>query len=177
MNDPKIYLPFSVLVVLSIVHLSLSVPAFSLTLHFPRFLYLSALLAIGTGVLVYYTFKNRFDFDNLYKLTASSVLFSFIIWLAAITFFNSHYATNYCETSSYKVVEYKGRYTSGLGKIDKKKVKANQWILSIVKDDKIERFVLNKDISRDNRVTIHLDLEFCKGLLGTEYLNLKQIPE
>ena len=76
-----------------------------------------------------------------------------------------------------EVVGYVGRYASGLGKIDKKKIKANQWILTIRKNDKNERFVLDVDISTENRVTKTLDLEFCKGLLGTEYLNLRQIPE
>lgn len=177
MNDPKIYLPISIIVVLSIVHLSLSVPSFSLIIHFPRFLYLSALLAILTGIVIYYSFKNKFDFDNLYKLTASSVLFSFIVLLAGITLINQVYTTKTCETSSYKVVGYKGRYTSGLGVMEKDKIKANQWIMSIVKNDEIETFVLDKDISKDNRVTIDLELQFCKGLLGTEFLNLEQIPE
>ena len=176
MNDPKIYIPFSVLMVASIVHLSLSVPSFSLIIHFPRFLYISVLLAILTGVVVYYKFKNRFDFDNIYKLTGSTVLFSFVILLAGITYFNMQYTTKNCYSSSYELVGYIGRYTSGLGKMEKDKIKANQWILSIIKDDKIERFVLDKDISTDNRVTKTMELEFCKGLLGTEYLNLAQIP-
>jgi hypothetical protein len=177
MNDPKVYLPFSLLIVWSIVHLSLSVPSFSMILHFPRFLYLSAVLAILTGLVVYYSYKNRFDFDNLYKLTGSTVLFSFVICLAAITFINMKYTTKNCNTSSYKLVGYKGRYTSGLGKLEKDKIKANQWILSILKNDKIETFVLDKDISTDNLVTKTMELEFCKGLLGTEYLNLAQIPK
>ena len=87
------------------------------------------------------------------------------------------YTTKNCYSTSYKVVGYKGRYTSGLGVMEKEKIKANQWILSIVKDDEIETFVLDQDISTDNLVTKTMDLEFCKGLLGTEYLNLAQIPK
>lgn len=176
MNNPKIYLPLSFLVVVSLVHLSLSVPTFSLIIHFPRLLFFAAVLSILTGLTIYYSYKKQFDFDNLYKLTASSILFSFVVWLAVITYLNIHYTTKNCYTSSYQVVGYKGRYTSGLGRMEKDEIKANQWILTILKDDKIETFVLDKDISTDNRVTNEMDFQFCKGVLGTEFLNLKQLP-
>lgn len=175
MNKPIFYLPFSFLVVLSIVHISLSIPSFSMILNFTRFLWLSAFLALGTAVFIYFKLRNTFDFDNLYKLTGSTVLFSFMMWVALITFCNAHYTTKNCNSSSYELVSYKGRYTSGLGKVGKGKLKANQWILAIIKDGKQERFVLDKDISNGETVTKTMNLQFCKGLLGTEYLNLEQI--
>ena len=144
-------------------------------LKFPRLLYLSALLSILSGGIAYLTYKNVFDTDNLYKLTGSMVLFSFVIWLTIITIYNKKYTTNNCETASYELVGYKGRYTSGMGKLDKEEFKANQWILTIIKENRKETFVLNKDISHDNLVTKTMDLQFCKGILGIEYLNVEQI--
>lgn len=175
MNKPIFYLPFSLLVVLSIVHLSISIPSFSLILNFTRFLWLSAFLALATAVFIYFKFKNKYDFDNLYKLTGSTVLFSFILWLALITFCSARYTTKNCNSSSYELISYTGRYTSGFGKVGKEKLKANQWIMAIIKEGKQERFVLNKDISDGETVTKRMELQFCKGLLGTEYLNLEQI--
>lgn len=177
MNKPIIYVPFSFLVIVSLVHISLSIPSFSLIIHFPRFLICSVILGLITGAIVYSVYRTRFDFDNLYKITASSVLFSFILWLAFITFFNGWYTTKTCVTSSYEVTGYVGRYTSGLGVTKKEELKENQWILSIIKEGKKERFVFDEDISTDNRVTKTMDLEFCKGLLGTEMLKLPQMED
>lgn len=116
------------------------------------------------------------DFDNLYVLTGSTVLFSFVIWFALIAFSNKQYTTNNCNITSYEVVGYKGRMASGYGKLEKGEIKANQWILTINKEGKKKTFVLDKDISRGKRVTNRMDLQFCKGLLGTEYLNIEQLP-
>ncbi len=63
---------------------------------------------------------------------------------------------------------------SGYGKLEKGEIKANQWILTIVKDNEKKTFVLDKDIAEGKNVTKSIDLQFCKGLLGTEYLNLEQ---
>lgn len=177
MNEAKIYVPFSILFFSCIVYLSLSVPTFNLIIHFIRFIFLSAFLGILLAGLVYFLCKNRFDSENLFSLTVLSAPIGFIVILSLFIFINGYYTTNSCYSSSYEVVDYVGRYASGLGNIEKKKIEANQWILTIRKNDKNERFVLDIDISTEDRVTKTMDLEFCKGLLGTEYLNLRQIPE
>lgn len=177
MNKPIVYLPFSLVVVLSIVYISLSIPSYSLMLKFPRLLYLSGILAILGAVFTYTSFKNKYDAENVYKLTGSALLFSFVVVLAIVTIVNKKFTTKNCSTASYEIVGYKGRYTSGMGKLDKEGLIANQWILTIFKNDVMKSFVLNKDISQDNSVTKTMDLQFCKGILGTEYLNLEQIPE
>lgn len=176
MNKAIIYLPISFLILISILYISLSVPSFSLTIHFSRLIYLSIFLSILTASIVYFKFKNTYDFENIYTLTGSTLACSFVLWFALILLINSQYTTKRCNISSYKIVGYTGRYTSGLGNIEKKKLKANQWILTIIKEEKEERFVLDKDISSDNRVTKMMDLQFCKGILGTEYLHIEQIP-
>jgi len=176
MNKPIVYLPISFLVILSILYISLSVPSFSLLLHFMRLIYLAIPLAIITGLIFYFKFKDRLDFDNLYVLVGSAVLFSFVIWFALITFCNRQYTTKNCNFTSYEVLSYKGRMASGYGKLEKGEIKANQWILTIMKDDKKKTFVLDKDITDGKTVTKSIDLLFCKGLLGTEYLNLEQYP-
>ena len=139
-----------------------------------RLIYLTIPLAIITGLIFYLKFKNSLDFDNLYVLVGSAVLFSFVIWFALITFCNREYTTKNCNLSSYEVIGYKGRMASGYGKLEKGEIRANQWILTIVKDDKKKTFVLDRDISNGKTVTNSIDLLFCKGLLGTEYLNLEQ---
>jgi len=175
MNKPIIYLPLSFSVILAIVYISLNVPSFSLLLHFTRLLYVSFGLTILTGVFVYFKYKSQLDFDNLYMLTGSTVLFSFVIWFALIALLNKNHATNNCEISSYELVSYKGRMASAYGKLEKEEIKANQWILTILKEGEAKTFVLNKDISDGERVTKTMDLQFCKGLLGTEFLNIEQI--
>lgn len=177
MNKPIVYLPLSFSVILAIVYISLNVPSFSLLLHFTRLLYVSIGLTILTGIYVYLKYKDQMDFENLYMLTGSTVLFSFVIWFALIALFNKNHATKHCEISSYELVSYKGRMASAYGKLEKDKIKANQWVLTILKEGKEKTFVLNKDISDGERVTKTMDLEFCKGLLGTEYLNIEQIPK
>lgn len=176
MNKPILYLPISFLVVVSIIYISLSVPSFSLLLNFSRLLYLALILSVISGFLVYYKFKKDLDFDNLYVLTGSTVLFSFVIWFALIAFINRQYTTNNCNVASYTVVGYKGRMASGYGKLDKGEIRANQWILTIMKENEKRTFVLNRDISNGKRVTNTMDLQFCKGLLDTEYLNVEQFP-
>lgn len=173
MNKAIIYLPFSFLVIISIAYLSLSVPSFSLTLNFTNLFYPAIALTIITTIWIYSKYKSKLDTENIYKLTASTVLFSFVIWFAFIVFCNRSYTTKKCEIASYKVVGYKGRMTSGYGKLKKGKIKANQWILTIVKNGKNETFVLNKDILSENPVTNRYELQFCKGLLNTEYLNIE----
>ena len=116
------------------------------------------------------------DFDNLYVLTGSTVLFSFVIWFAFIAFCNKQYTTKNCNITSYEVVGYKGRMASGYGKLEKGEIRANQWILTIMKGGEKKTFVIDKDISSGKRVTNTMDLQFCRGLLGTEYLNLEQLP-
>lgn len=177
MNKPSFYLPFSLIVVLSILYISLSVPSFSLMLHFVRLLYLAFALAVVTTIMIYFKFRNQLDFDNLYLLTGSTALFSFVVWFAFIALFNKMYTTNNCSRTSYEVVSYKGRMASGYGKLEKGKIKANQWILTIRKAGEEKTFVLNVNISTDNRVTKTMDLEFCKGFLGTEFLNIEQITK
>jgi len=176
MNKAIIYLPISFLILISIIYISLCVPSFSMTLHFSRLIYLSIGLTILTSIFVYLKFKKSYDFENLYTLIGLTIACSFVLWLASIILINRQYTPKYCNISSYEIVGYTGRYTSGLGNIEKGKVKANQWILTIIKDEKRETFVLNKDISTNRRVTKSMDLQFCKGLLGTEYLRIEQIP-
>lgn len=146
-------------------------------LHFPRLLFLSVGLAVTTGALLYFVYRTKYDFDNLYLLVSLSTLCSFVLFLAIITFFNQKYATFHCNTASYSCVGYKGRYTSGLGAMNKDEIKANQWILTIIKDGSQERFVLDKDISTNNQVTKTMNLQFCKGILGTEILHIEQIQD
>jgi len=174
MNKPIFYIPFSISVLLSILYISLSVPSYSLLLHFLRLVYVAVPLAIITGILFYLKFKGKMDFDNLYVLVGSSVLFSFIVWFALLSFFNAQYATNNCNYSSYQVLGYKGRMASGYGKLKKEEIKANQWVLTILKDDVQKTFVLDRDITGGSDVTNTMELQFCKGLLGTEYLNIEQ---
>jgi len=175
MNKPYIYLPLSFLVILSIVYISLSVPSFSLILHFTRLLYPAGGLAILTALVIYFRFRQKMDGENLYMLTGSSLLFSFVMWFAFVAFCNWQSTTKNCEISSYEVISYKGRMASGYGKLEKGQIKANQWILTIRKAGEQKTFVIDKDISHGNRVTNSMDLQFCKGLLGTEYLNVKQL--
>ncbi len=176
MNKPIIYLPISFLVILCILYISLSVPSFNLLLHFFRLIYLAIPLSLITAIIVYFRFKDNLDFDNLYVMTGSTVLFSFVTWFALIAFCNREYATKNCNIASYEVIGYKGRMVSGYGKLEKGEIKANQWILTIMIEGEKKFFVLDQDIFDGNQVTNTMDLRFCKGLLGTEYLNLEQLP-
>ena len=140
-----------------------------------RFIYVSIGLAIITTLSVFFYYKKKLDFENLYTMNGITLISSFVLWFALILFCNGQYTTKNCNLSSYEVVGYKGRYTSGLGNLEKGEIKANQWILTIIKYDKKETFVLDVDISSNNKVTKTMELQFCKGLLGTEYLNLEQM--
>lgn len=173
MNKAYIYLPVSLIVILSIVYISLSVPSFSLLLHFMRLIYLAIPLSLFTGLFFYFKYRNEMNFDNLYVLVGSSVLFSFVIYFAGITYINRQYTTKNCKISSYEVVSYRGRMASGYGKLEKGEIKANQWVLTILKDEKKKTFVLDKDITHGVGVTNEMYLMFCKGLMGTEYLNVE----
>ena len=93
MNKPIVFIPLSFLVIFAIVYISISVPTFNLMLNFTHLLALSFLMTIGTGVFMYMRYKNQFDGENLYLLTGSSVLFSFVVWLALIAFIDQRYAT------------------------------------------------------------------------------------
>jgi hypothetical protein len=73
---------------------------------------------------------------------------------------------------SCKIISYTGHYAAGYGKIEKGKIEANQWILEVLVDDKIEQFVLEKNIYQVTDVTSVLPLEFCSGILGTKYLKI-----
>ena len=174
MNKAIVYIPVSFVVILSIIYISLSVPSYSLLLHFMRLVYVALPLTLLTGLIFFLKFRNKMDFDNLYVLVGSSVLFSFVIWFAFLSFLNAQYATKNCNFSSYQVVGYKGRMASGYGKLKKGKIEANQWVLTIVKDDDRKTFVLDRDVTEGKNVTNTMELQFCKGLLGTEYLNIEQ---
>ncbi|MEM9548211.1 MAG: hypothetical protein AAGA77_19675 [Bacteroidota bacterium] len=174
MNKPIFYISISFVVILSIIYISLSVPSYSLLLHFMRLIYFALALTVITGIFFFTKFREKMDSDNLYVLVGSSILFSFVIWFAFISFLNAQYATKNCHFSSYEVIGYKGRMTSGYGKLEKGKIKANQWVLTIVKDDNKKTFVLDRDINEGRPVTNAMQLQFCKGLLGTEYLNIEQ---
>jgi hypothetical protein len=65
---------------------------------------------------------------------------------------------------------------SGYGKLEKGQIKANQWVLTILKENEKKTFVLDRDIANGTDVTKSIDLQFCRGLLGTEYLNIEQLP-
>ena len=175
MNKPYVYLPISFLVILAILQIAFSVSTFNLMLNFTHLLLVSLLLTAATGIIMYLKYKNTLDGENLYLLTGSTVLFSFVIWLAFISLIDKAYATKSCNFSSLEVVGYKGRLTSGYGKLKKEDLKANQWILTVLKDEEKETFVLDQDIFNGENVTKQVDLEFCKGLLGTEYLTLEQL--
>jgi len=174
MNKPIVYVPLSFVVILSILYISMSVQSYSLLLNFMNMIYVSIPLTILTGLVVYLKFKNKMDFENLYVLVGSVVLFSFVAWFALISYCNTLHATKNCNITSYELVSYKGRMASGYGKLEKGEIKANQWVLTIIKNEKRKSFVLNRDITNGENVTNYVELEFCRGLLGTEYLNIKQ---
>ena len=175
MNKPYVYLPISFLVILAILQIAFSVSTFNLMLNFTHLLFVALLLTIVTSVIVYLAYRKQLDGENLYLLTGSTVLFSFVVWFAFVSLIDKSYATKSCNFSSLEVVGYKGRLTSGYGKLKKEDLKANQWILTVLKEEERETFVLDQDIFDGENVTKRVDLQFCKGLLGTEYLTLEQL--
>jgi len=171
-NSKLIYLPISIIVIISIVVITFEVPHYSLMHGFLMLAGISIFMASIVAALLYRNSRNKYDGESLYILTASSLLFGFVIFFALFSFVNRKYATFHCESSSYTVVDYKARYSSGYGKLDKDKIVANQWILTVLKGNKEARYSLRKNVFRDNIVTSEVDLEFCKGMLGTSYLNV-----
>lgn len=172
MNSKWTYIPVSVLVLISIVSISLEVPQFGMMVGFWPLLILAGFATTILTIIIYKTYCKGLDQDNLFVLSGSSILFGLVVSFASITFLNRVYATNDCERSSYKVVAYSGRYSSGYGKLKKEDLKANQWLLGLEMNGETKIFNLSKNIFPNNTVTSPVELEFCKGILGTRYLKL-----
>ena len=173
MNNKYIYLPISFLVLLSIVLLSLEVPSFGLMVGFVPLLITAISLSILLSITIFLKTRSMFDGESMYTLIGTSLICSFIFFLAMVSIFNRKYATNNCESASYNIIAYQGRHTSGYGNIKKGKLKANQWILKVEMNGQIEHFNLEKDISKGKPVTRTMELEFCKGIYSTKYLRVE----
>ena len=172
MKKNYIYIPIALLVLLSIVLLAFEIPIYGLMLGFKVLLYIALFSAFLIGVIIYHKYKDNLDGENLIATIGISALMTFVIVLAFISILNRKYATIDCEVASFEVEAYKGRYASGYGNLKKGEIKANQWILKVLVDGKIEQFILEKDISRNKDVTTSISLEFCKGISGTKYLRI-----
>ncbi|MFT4534932.1 MAG: amino acid transporter [Saprospiraceae bacterium] len=173
MNNKSIYLPISFAVLASIVFLSLEIPSFGLMTGFVTLLTVAAFLSLLLSFIMYLCNRSKFDRESMYTFIGTSLLCSFIFFLATISIFNRMYATNSCEIASFHIVAYQGRYTSGYGNVKKDKLKANQWILKAEINGQIEQFTLEKDISNGKPVTRTMELEFCKGIYSTKYLRVE----
>ena len=173
MNNKYIYLPISFAVLVSIVMLSLEIPSFGLMTGFLTLLSIAASLSLLISVFLYLAYRSKLDAESLYSLMGTSLICSFIFFLATTSIFNRTYATKNCEIASYNIVAYKGRYTSGYGNLKKEELKANQWILKAEINGQIEQFTLEKDISNEKPVTRTMELEFCKGIYSTKYLRVE----
>ena len=173
MNNKFIFLPISFLILLCIVLLALEVPHFGRMVGFSKLLLLSFVLAIFMALLIYGKYHKGLDGQYRIALIGNALLWSLVVVFALSSILNRKYATNHCKTSSYKIVAYQGRYAAGYGKIEKGKVRANQWIMKVIVDDEVEQFVLKKDISIGENVTRDMPLEFCSGIMGTKYLKIK----
>ena len=170
MNKPLYYLSYSALVILSVVVISLEVKYLGMTTSAMPLLISALFCTIVSSLIIYQLFKNDFDTDNLYKMVASSILFNFLIFFATLSFFHRKYASNNCNLASYEVVQYQKRFGTTIGIQDKEKIKPNQWLITVRKNNKDYTFVLNHDISSEF-VTNTVEFEFCKGVFDIEYLN------
>ena len=173
MNNNYIYLPISFGVLASIVILSLEIPSFGLMTGFVTLLVLAISLSLSLAITMYFKYRSKFDSESMFTLIGTSLVCSFVFFLASISIFNRKYATNRCEVASYHIVAYQGRYTSGYGNVKKGKLKANQWILKAEINGQIEQFTLENDISNGKPVTRTMELEFCKGIYSTKYLRVE----
>lgn len=167
-----IYIPLSFLILSSIPVLTFEIPHYSNMDGFWTLATLAAASAVGSAFYFYKRYRDRLDGENLYTLTGSAVLFTFLVVFAYSSLINRKYATMSCETASYKVVDYEGRYTSGYQMKKTKKNIANQWLLTILKDGAPSTFVLTQNIFPNGEVTKEVQLEFCRGMLHTAYLQL-----
>ncbi len=172
MNKNYIYIPISLLMLLSIVLLALEIPLYGLMLGFKVILFIALLSALIAGLVMYRKYKDNLDGEYLIATIGISALISFVISLAFVSVLNRKYATSNCKVESFNVVAYEGRYAAGYGNLQKGEIKANQWILKVLMDGEIEQFILEKDISRTNSVTTSVSLEFCMGMYGTKYLRI-----
>jgi len=139
---------------------------------FWRLVAMDIFIAIGSAWYLNRRYRDKLDGENLYTLTGSALLFTFLVIFAYSSMLNRRYATLSCQSASYKVVDYEGRYTSGYGIQKTKKKLANQWLLTIIKDDAPVTFVLSNNIYPDGIVTKRVELEFCRGMLQTSYLHI-----
>lgn len=172
MNNKYIFLPVSFLILTSIVLLALEIPSFNLMVGSMSLFILALSVSLIITTLLFRKYHEGLDGQNRVSLIGNAILWSLIIVFPFVSIINRKYAADDCETASYKVVAYQGRYTAGYGNIEKDKIKANQWILKVLIDEEIEQFILEKDISLGNDVTRTMDLEFCNGIWGTKYLRI-----
>lgn len=169
MNKSYFYIPFSFLVVVSIVLIALEMKFFKTMTGLSGIMKLAIGLALLTSLVVFLLSRKKLDFENLYVLIGSSLLFTFVIYLGLGSFLNRAYASNHCESASYEVLGYTPRFVSGAGVKKGEKIKANQWWLYIDSNGKQVQLVLEEDIFEGAKKSEFVELNVCKGFLGTRY--------
>lgn len=163
------FIPVSALVVASILIISIEIPHFSKMIGFEDLLYLSILLTLGIVMILYITWWGRYIGEDKWVAGGSSVLFTFVIIIGILSLCNRNLSKHNCSTQQYQVINYEPRYSSAYGLTEKEKISPNQWVITINKDNSLVTFTLEKDIMEGD-VTNTVNLEFCKGILTTNYL-------
>lgn len=169
MNSKLIYLPVSLLVLVAIGLITMEVPHYSIMIGFRTLIGTSLVTSLMLSGFVYWRWMGQLRGEDKYVAVGSTVLFSFVIVLGLFSNLNRWMAYQNCESKTVQLLHYEPRYSSAYGKLKGTKIEPNQFIITILDGAVSRTFTLRQAVSFDD-VTNTINLEFCKGVLGTRYI-------
>jgi len=169
MNRAPIYITISFLVVLAVLAITFEVPHYSSMVGFSTLLWCSLVVTVCLVAVFAWLWFGKFRGEDLYVAAGSTLLFTFVVVFGLLSWSNRFLSHQRCDTASYQLLSYEARHSSGYGITESQALQPNHWLVTIIYEGEAKTFTIRQPIE-EGGVTNPIKLEFCKGLLGTAYL-------